>query len=167
MIYYVVIPTLLTFAPWLVVRYMLATKESRSVTYRQAIPYLWTAAVLWVVALSLPVVPINNQTESFGIHFTGGIVACILFYFAAKAYGWRFSIWWYAPVVLYFFASGLGVANELFELFLNQTGIVVADVHQNDTWWDLTANTLGAATAFLCSKSVRYLTETRQTKTVK
>lgn len=155
MIYLVIIPALLTFAPWLVVRYVLPTPASRRVTYRQAAPYLWLAAVLWVVAMTLPVVPITSQTNTFGMHFTGGVVACILFYFAARAYGWRFKVRWHAWVALYFFVSGLGVANELFELLLNLTGIEVVDVHPNDTWWDLTANTLGAAIAFASSQVVR------------
>lgn len=158
MIYNVVIPALLTFVPWLAVKYVFATKESRQFGYRQAAPYLWSAAVLWVVAMNLPVVPINNQTDTFGMHFTGGIVACILYFFAVKAYGWRFSAGWHAPVILYFFVSGLGVANELFENLLWQTNILVVPMSPTDTWWDLTANTLGASVAF----AVAYLFRPRQ-----
>jgi glycopeptide antibiotics resistance protein len=36
----------------------------------------------------------------------------------------------------------LGVANELFELFITQSGLIHLD--PSDTWWDLLANTLGA-----------------------
>lgn len=105
--------------------------------------------------MTLPVVPINDQTDTFGMHFTGGVVACILFYFAARAYGWHFPKWWHAPVALYFFASGLGVLNELFENLLYQTNIVVVPMSSTDTWWDLTANTLGAATAFAVAQIFR------------
>lgn len=157
MIHTVIIPAILTFAPWLVVRYVLATNTSRRLSYRQAAPYLWASAALWVVAMNLPVVPINDQTLTFGMHFTGGVVACVLYYFVVKAYALRFSVWWHAPVLFYFFVSGLGVANELLELLLNQTGIAVLDVHQNDTWWDLTANTSGGGSAFICVEIFRKL----------
>lgn len=156
-IYYVVLPALLTFAPWLVVRHVFANPHSRNMSYRQAAPYLWAAAVLWEVAMNLPVVPINEQTETFGMHFTGGVVACVLYYFVIKAYGLKFPAWWYTPVILYFFVSGLGVTNELFENFLYQTNIAVMPMSITDTWWDLTANTLGAATAFACAEVLRKL----------
>lgn len=107
--------------------------------------------------MQLPVIHINDQTQTFGMHSFGGIVACILFYFVVKAYGLKFAGWWQKPLMLYFFASGLGVLNELFELFLDQIGIITEPMHPNDTWWDLTANTLGAATAYIVIETYRHI----------
>lgn len=155
MIYFVIIPVLLAFVPWFVVRYILATKASRQMTYGQAAPYLLPAAACWEVAMQLPVIHISNETQTFGMHSFGGIVACILFYFALKAYRLTFDVWWQKPLMLYFFASGLGVLNELFELLLNKTGVIVEPMHAHDTWWDLTANTLGAAVGFIAIEIYR------------
>lgn len=105
--------------------------------------------------MQLPVIHINDQTQTFGMHTMGGVVACILFYFVLRAYKLHFRDWWQKPLMLFFFASGLGVLNELFELLLNQTGIIVEPMHAHDTWWDLTANTFGAATAFIFIEAYR------------
>jgi VanZ family protein len=157
MIYELVIPLLLTFAPWVAVRYVFSTPQSKQFSYRQSIPYLWTAAALWVASVYVPNVPVTDQSNSFSMHFLGGIIAGILFFFVRKAYKVHFSQWWQEPLMLYFFASGLGVLNELFELFLDQSGILVVEVHRNDTWWDLTANTLGAFLAYLLALVYRHL----------
>ncbi|HZM64658.1 MAG TPA: hypothetical protein VFB59_05985 [Candidatus Saccharimonadales bacterium] len=162
MIYGIILPTLLTFVPWLAVRYVFTTKFSRQMTYGQSARYLWPAAIAWEIGVLLPVIPIINETETFGMHTMGGIAAGILFYFVVKAYHLRFGSWWQKPLALYFLVCGLGVSNELFELLLNKTGIIVKAVHQNDTWWDLTANTLGATMAFICAELYRCLHRTKR-----
>lgn len=124
-------------------------------TYRQSAPYLLAAVIVWEVGLLLPSVDINSQTDTFLQHFMGGIASGILFYFVIKAYGLRLNKWWQKPVLLYFLVCGLGVANELLELFMDQTGLIIDLVHRNDTWWDLLANTLGAAVAFVCAELYR------------
>lgn len=154
-IHFVLLPVLITFVPWVLTRFVFATSYSKRFSYRQSAPYLWAAAILWEVGLFLPEVSINGQTETFAQHFAGGVVAAILFYFFASAYGIRFARWWQKPLTLYFFVSGLGVANELLELLTDITGLVVDPVHRNDTWWDLLANTVGAGIAFACAELYR------------
>lgn len=112
--------------------------------------------MLWESDIRLHVA---GQTDTFALHAMGGVVACILFFFVLKAYELRFKEAWQKPILLFFFVSGMGVTNEIFELFLNRTGIIVMSVHENDTWWDLVANTIGAAIAYLVAlayKSVRH-----------
>lgn len=155
-IHYIFIPLLLTFAPWLIVRYVLATEQSKRFSYKQAAPYLFAATAIWMLALALPNVAITDQTDTTTMHTLGGVVASILFFFAAKAYGVPFKAWWQEPLALYFFVSGLGILNELLELFMYQTGILVIPVHQNDTWWDLLANTTGATIGYLIALGFRH-----------
>ena len=157
MIYDIALPLLVAIAPWIIVRYVFTSASSRKISYRAAIPYLWSAAVVWEIGIRLwemgiRVSIINGQleTDTLALHTIGGIAACILFYFVIKVYRLHFAERWYKPVALFFFVSGLGVTNELFELFLNQTHILVVTMHPNDTWWDLTANSLGAMIAYGC-----------------
>ena len=58
---------------------------------------------------------------------------------------------WLELTGLYFLVSGLGVANELFELLIEKTGITY--VGSWDTWWDLLANSLGALAFWLAYKA--------------
>lgn len=153
-LYGLVLPLFLLVAPWVAVRYVLATETSRRISYKQAAPYLVPAALLWAGAVLLPRIPIaGGATDTFLLHTGGGVVAAILFWFAVRAYRLRFRQWWQEPLFLYFFASGLGVLNELFEFALSLAGILPDK--GGDTWWDLTANTLGVALAFLVVRTLR------------
>lgn len=60
---------------------------------------------------------------------------------------------WLELASLYFLVSGLGAANELFEFFLDKTGLV--DFETWDTWWDLLANTLGALAFWFAYKFLK------------
>jgi hypothetical protein len=147
-LYALVFPLLLLVGPWLVVRYVLTTAASRRMSYRQAAPYLLPAALVWAVAVWLPRVAIaEGATDTFWLHTGGGVAAAILFWFTVRAYRLRFAHWWQEPLFLYFFAAGLGATNELFEFGLSLAGILPDK--GGDTWWDLTANTLGITLAFL------------------
>ena len=153
MIYSVVIPIALLIAPWLFVRFVFTTSESRKFPYLAHAPYLLVAAVLWELALFLPNVPIQaitSETDSFTMHFIGGTVAAVLYLYTLKAYRLKLSGWqlW---IGLYLFASAVGVLNELFEFAADKTGIIPLPPYttSRDTWWDLVANTSGALTAFM------------------
>lgn len=155
-IYGLVIPLFLLVTPWVVVRYIFVTDASQRVTYRRAAPYLVAAALLWAGAVLLPRVPVGGgATDTFLLHTGGGVVAAILFWFVAHTYRLRFLKWWQEPLLLYFFAAGLGVVNELFEFWLSQNGWLPDK--GGDTWWDLTANTLGVGLAFLVVLALRRL----------
>lgn len=147
MIYELVIPVLLLAVPWLVTRFILATPASRRMTFRQAAPYMLVVTALWAVGFVLPNVPITNQTDSFSLHTAGGVAAGVLWLYAMRAYRIKFVVWWYAPLSLYLLVSGLGVLNELFEVFLNATGW--EHIYNLDAQWDLVANTTGATLVFI------------------
>lgn len=153
MIYLVLIPLTLLFAPWVAVRYIFATKETARLPYSAMLPYMGLAAALWVAAFFVPNIPISNETSTFSQHAMGGVVAAVLFLAVSHAYQWRFGYWWQQIVCLYFFVSGLGVANELFELFATKSGIFW--VESSDVWWDLLANTVGGIVAFGVYKLVQ------------
>lgn len=148
MIYKVYIPLALLFVPWLLVRFVFVTEATRALAYRKHALYLIAAAVLWELAMVLPNIPVSPETDSFTMHAMGGVVAVVLAAYTVKVYNIkRLKPWWLTAVIAYFFVSGLGVLNELFELFLNETGL--ATIPNGDTWWDLLANTVGATLAFI------------------
>jgi hypothetical protein len=151
-IYSVLIPLGLLVVPWLLVRFVFATKATRSLPYRQHAWYLWVASAVWLASQLLPNVPISVETDSFTMHFMGGAVAAILFAYTVKVYRLGFDHTWQLWVGLYLFASGLGVLNELFEFTADKTWLIVLPdyVTTRDTWWDLVANTLGAFLTLAC-----------------
>lgn len=103
---------------------------------------LLMASVLLFISQFLPSPLIHGQNTQFSTHFIGGGIFSGLVWLFIKI-NMRLS---FGPVFellsLYFLVSGLGVANELFELAANGVGII--HTPSNDTWWDLLANTLGA-----------------------
>lgn len=105
---------------------------------------LATAAFLYLVSFYLPSINIAGEDTDFVKHFVGGgLFSGLLWLYIKQSLNWRAH-----PLLelvsLYFLVSGLGVANELFEFFLAETGIMY--VPSWDTWWDLLANNLGALT---------------------
>jgi glycopeptide antibiotics resistance protein len=145
-IYAVIIPALLLFMPWVLVRYVFVTKKTSKLNYRANAEYLWLAAGVWVLSQLLPRVSIYGQTDTFIMHTLGGVVAAILFVYTIKSYKIEFEATWQLWVGLFLFVSALGVLNELFEFFLYAVG--VPGVVGGDEWWDLTANTLGSFAAY-------------------
>ncbi len=111
--------------------------------------YSWlpaVAAILYITAWLIPDIHISDQTTTFQQHFVGGgmYLACLYVYFK-KLLGWKLSPY-ISLVILFAWVSAFGVANELFELTLNITGLT--QVNMGDTGWDLLANTLGAFVAY-------------------
>lgn len=158
MIYRIFIPIALLFVPWLLVRYVFKTKQTADLPYVKHAGYLVAAAVCWVLAMVLPNIPISLQTDTFTMHSMGGVVATILFLYATRVYQITFKYWWQPWLALYFFVSGFGVLNELFEFFIDTFGI--QEVIGGDEWWDLLANTVGAFIAFGAYKVI-YATKTK------
>lgn len=154
MIYLVVIPLGLLVLPWYLARYVFVTSKTKNLPYRQLAPYLWLCSGLWVVSQIVPNVPISPETDTFSMHFIGGVVATILFLFVIRAYDLKFNHQWQLWLGLYLFVSALGVANELFEFFLDESGLM--PMPNTDTWWDLTANTLGAFMALALARLFRH-----------
>lgn len=147
MIYHVLIPLGLLFVPWLVARYVFKTPTTTNLSYKTHAWYLVAASLAWFAAMTLPNVNISAQTDTTTMHTMGGVVSAILFAYFMAVYKIKFVFWWQTWLALYFFVSGLGVLNELFELFLYKINYISDD--GGDTWWDLAANTFGAFTAYL------------------
>jgi hypothetical protein len=158
MIYTVFIPIALIFAPWLIVRFVFKTKQTQNLPYLKHAIYLWAASGAWILSQVLPNIPISVETDTFTMHSMGGVVAAILFLYVLKVYKITFELWWQQWLMLYFFVSGLGVLNELFEFFIDRAGIF--KVIGGDEWWDLLANTVGAFVAFTIYKIVSQLKRT-------
>lgn len=155
MIYLVIIPLALMFVPWLLVRFIFKTQHTANLAYSKHAWLLVTASLTWVGAMTLPNVAIASQTETTTMHTLGGVVAALLFIYAVRVYQIQFRFWWQSVLALYFFVCGLGVLNELFELFLFKIG--VPGVIGGDEWWDLAANTFGAYLAYLIARLTRQL----------
>lgn len=146
MLYIIVPPFLLISMPWLLARYVFVTDRTRKLPYSRHVAYLWVAAVLWLVSFFLPNLPVTVESDTFTQHMTGGAVATVLFFYLVNVYKISFKYWWKPIVALYFFVSGLGVANELMELFLQKTNLMY--IENDDVCWDLLANTTGAFLAY-------------------
>lgn len=63
------------------------------------------------------------------------------------------TVWWIEASSLFALVCTLGVANELFEWLLFESGHMPNGI--TDTTYDLVANTLGAVTVFLVYTVVR------------
>jgi hypothetical protein len=146
MIYRVILPALLLVMPWVLVRYVFKTSQTKNQKYTEHAKYVWLAVGAWLLSQLLPRVSIAGQTDTFIMHMLGGVVAALLFVYAVKSYGIKFEANWQPWVALFLFASGLGVFNELFEFLINALGL--PDVVGGDEWWDLTANTLGSLAGY-------------------
>ena len=152
-------PLVIAILPWLLARYVFKTKATKDLPYWKHGGWLVAVAAAWFIAFLVPNPPlVGDQSDSLAMHFTGGVSTGLLFIFVLRAYAIRFTAWWQPLVALYFFASGLGVANELMELLLYQARIMdTAPPSIFDTWWDLAANTAGAFTCLAVLAITRQL----------
>lgn len=100
------------------------------------------AAFLFFISWYLPSPLIEGRYTAFTTHVVGGgMFAALLWVYIRSHYAWNIPVI-LDLLILFFFVSGLGVANELFELAVVQLGLARLD--GSDTWWDLLANTIGA-----------------------
>lgn len=113
------------------------------------------AGVIYPVARLLPEPSITPESITLLQHFVGGgFISTLYFIYFIR------QVKVVQPlairlVALYFFTSGMGVANELLEFTATKIGLHQLD--GSDVWWDLVANTLGAFTLYaiilLCKKT--------------
>ncbi len=100
------------------------------------------ACLIYFISWYLPSPLIHGENTAFTTHFIGGgIFTGLVWLFAKRQLQWKTS-WLMELITLYAAVSALGVANELFELFVAESRIV--PMTGRDTWWDLLANTSGA-----------------------
>lgn len=101
------------------------------------------ACTLFAISWYLPSPLINGMETQFTTHFVGGGLFCgFLWLYTKRALKWN-GTWWLEALSLYATVSVLGVTNELFEFTITRLHLV--RLSGADAWWDLVANTLGAA----------------------
>lgn len=102
---------------------------------------LTLACTLFFISWYLPSPLIEGKHTAFTTHLLGGgLFSGVLWLYIKEGVNGKKS-WFFEFVSLYAFVSALGVANELFELFIVKVG--VSNLALTDTSWDLAANTLG------------------------
>lgn len=114
---------------------------------------LVVAGILFFVSWYLPSPKIQGEYTAFTTHFLGGGIFCGLVWLYITRQlnvklGWAMNL-----LGLFFFVSGLGVLNELFELVITSLGFV--GLNPSDTWWDLLANTFGAVSGVILYYGIR------------
>lgn len=141
--------------------YWLWPELIRVLTERKPVERNWliVAGALFFISWYLPSPLIMGEETSFTTHFVGGgLFTAAVWMYTRRQLGWKFS-----PlrdlVGLYLLVSGLGAANELFELLIWLSGR--ASLSPNDTWWDLFANTTAVLIFWLGSLGV-YLVQKRK-----
>lgn len=119
---------------------------------------LLVACALYAISWYLPSPLINGINTQFTTHFLGGGVFCgLMWLYVTRSLNWK-GAWWLEALSLYATVCVLGVTNELLEftlLHLHLTSLTGAD-----TWWDLVANTLGAAVFWVIYMAYRYIKNT-------
>jgi hypothetical protein len=109
--------------------------------------WLVSAGLLFFISYYLPSPLIEGKDTAAVTHFVGGgLYSGLVWLYLKQRFNWKAG-WVLELISLLALVSLLGVANELFELFVDKTGIYKMTLA--DTSWDLLMNTLGALTVFL------------------
>lgn len=108
---------------------------------------LFAACLLFFISWYLPSPEIQGQQTAATTHFIGGGIFTGLVWVYIKQYLQWNKHWIIELISLLGLVSLLGVANELFELFVVNLGL--ASLRLADTSWDLLMNTLGALTVWV------------------
>lgn len=138
-IYSIVIMLGLFILPHLAVLTLFPNKISNSFLPH---PLLFVASLLYPLARYLPEPNITEESITLLQHFVGGgFISVVYFYYLVTIFKPQLSFV-QKLIAIYFFASGMGVANELLEFGATFFGIYQVD--GTDVWWDLLSNTLGA-----------------------
>lgn len=117
--------------------------------------------LLFFISWYLPSPLIQGQNTQFTTHFIGGGIFTGFFWLYSKQQlkaNWNILI---ELASLYALVSALGVANELFEWFIVQIGLI--NFKLADTSWDLVANTAGALCFWLLYQLYRMIKTTSKT----
>lgn len=124
--------------------------------------WLLVACIVFLVSWYLPSPLIHGEDTSFTTHFVGGgLFTGLFWYYFKQSLGWK-AYWLAEAFSLLVLVSTLGAMNELFELFLRETGL--SRISLTDTNWDLLANTLGAFMFYLSYLATRVRHITRKTE---
>ncbi len=133
--------------------YWLVYETKRPIKYMEHAGWIGAALFAQIIA-SIASNIIGGQVGNFVLHGVGGGVAStMMFVYLVKTFAVRIS--WRAEIVMLFaFASSLGVMNELAEYFIEAAFGLVMSVDTQDTWRDFAANTSGAFAAWLMLRIV-------------
>src|SRR3989344_3659475 len=105
------------------------------------------ACLLFFISWYLPSPLIRGVDTSFTTHFVGGgLFTGFLYAYIKNCMRWKYGIF-FDLLALYILVNALGVANELFEFAVVETGF--ASLDPSDTWWDLLTNNMGAFVFFI------------------
>lgn len=145
-------PILLTFTPWLFVK--LIGKFGFRRQFTASFPYwrhswlLFLAGFAWAAAIQLWNIPISPDADSITTHLLGGaVVAPALLAYFIRGFGWHWpNSHLKRFILLLTFVTIFGLSNELIETVGTHLGLL--KINTSDTWWDLSANTVGAILAY-------------------
>jgi hypothetical protein len=118
---------------------------------------LFFASAIVAFFLFYPGIEYSSGIGNFWLHFFGGGVVCALIYEYLKLNLKLKFIFIINCLILYFFTSGLGVGNELLELFIDLIFRRKSSSSFTDTAIDLLANTLGSFFGYFCTSIIRWI----------
>lgn len=112
-------------------------------------------AISFLMLLATTIFPMDTGIGNILLHaIGGGVAASCLFEYIRRVY--RVAVTPLQEVVLlFFFVSGFGVANELLEFLLQSVSGMRFSLSPVDTWLDLLANTCGALAGWMVFLSRR------------
>lgn len=113
---------------------------------------LIAAALLFSISLFFPSPLIHGQETQFWTHFFGGGVFMGLLFLYFRPLIKRDLKWYEELAILFMLVCAFGVINELYELFIFETGLATQVV--SDTSYDLLANTLGALAFYIVYRGI-------------
>lgn len=122
--------------------YLLAVFRLKARPLRLDLWMLLLIPLLFVGSQFLPSLETITHNATFVQHIVGGgIVSALVYRFLYVQLGLRWP-WQLQLLGLFAVTSSLGVLNELIEFLATATHLYIVD--GTDTWYDLTANTLGS-----------------------
>lgn len=113
------------------------------------------ACLLFSLSLIIPSPKIHGQDTQFLTHLLGGGVFTGLIWLYFKPL-MKNMAWYRELLYLYALVSGLGVLNELYELFSYEV-LGQKQFPLTDTSWDLFANTLGMLLFYAVYRGGKYV----------
>jgi hypothetical protein len=129
--------------------------ERKKNSWKQGMVWIWIAGgiIALAIALSYADVHLNTGYSNFLLHFFGGGVVSVLWWRYFNTHFLLARTWLQDFMYVWALVCMMGVANELFEFFLDSTLGYQFSFDRYDTWWDLVANSLGAIVGWVSTYS--------------
>lgn len=97
-----------------------------------------TSILISAISLTMPHGPDNRFLHAFG----GGFMIVLVCFLSCKNHGFNISKFQFAIIAL-LLGTAFGTVNELLEFFLESNFDLATNTSLNDSWLDLTSNTVG------------------------